>query len=123
MGVVLDDQFYLCDEAPLSKDFKNLITKIDDKDTIVIGEYINIRYRDVLKLGTKITKELKEKESAAYIEMIENGGQPKSTFDIDEEIKNNIFPVNQPMTIRYNASSCWDRMLISPNISLKNPQS
>ena len=66
-GIVLDSQLYLTDEAPVAKEYKDLIAKLDEKDTVVIGDYIDSRYRVFAKLGTKVVKELKEKESEFYL--------------------------------------------------------
>ncbi|MFA6010081.1 MAG: polyketide synthase, partial [Desulfobacteraceae bacterium] len=63
-GFVLDNQLYLCDEAPLSPSFKKLMAEVTETDTAVVGEAQNIRFRFFAKLGTKIVKTLKEKESA-----------------------------------------------------------
>ena len=64
-GFVLDNQLYLCDEAPLSEPFKKLISEITENDTVVVGESRSAKYRFFAKLGTKIVKTLKEKESLA----------------------------------------------------------
>jgi len=61
-GVVLDDQLYLSKEAPLSDDFKDVIAQMEEKDSVIIGQALNTRYRFFSKLGTKIVKTLKERE-------------------------------------------------------------
>ncbi len=62
-GVVLDNQLYLTKEAPLSPKFKELMGKLDENDSTVVGQSMNNQYRFFAKLGTKIVKTLKEKES------------------------------------------------------------
>ena len=88
-GIILDDQLYLTDEAPVAAEYKSLIAKLDEKDMIVLGEYIDNRYRVFSKLGTKITKELREKESIAYVEQSTN-------FDLSAEIKKNLIAIDKP---------------------------
>ena len=87
-GIVLNDQLYLTDEAPVSNDFKKIISTLEEKDTAIIGEYIGNRYRVFSKLGTKITKDLKEKESLAY-----SGNS--ADFNIDSEIKDNLLAIDK----------------------------
>jgi malonyl CoA-acyl carrier protein transacylase/acyl carrier protein len=62
-GVVLDDQLYLVDESPLSENFKDAVRKLEEKDSILVGQSLGRLYRFHTKLSTKIIKELKEKES------------------------------------------------------------
>ncbi len=62
-GIVLDDQLYTTDEAPLSQNFKELIANIKEGDSMVVGLPLEKRYRFFAKLGTKIVKELKGEES------------------------------------------------------------
>ncbi|MBW1867536.1 MAG: hypothetical protein JRI38_07320, partial [Deltaproteobacteria bacterium] len=61
-GVVLDDQLYLSQEAPLSDGFRDVIAHMEGKDSVTIGQTLNTRYRFFSKLGTKIVKTLKERE-------------------------------------------------------------
>ena len=61
-GVVLDDQLYLSKESPLSDGFKDVIAHMEEKDSVVIGQTLNTRYRFFSKLGTKIVKTLKARE-------------------------------------------------------------
>ena len=62
-GVVLDSQLYLTEEAPLSENFKKLMRSVEEGDSAVLGDSVNRSYRFFSKLGTKITKTLKEKET------------------------------------------------------------
>ena len=60
-GLVMDSQFLLTDEAPVSQNFKNLLSMVDESDSTQI-EYNDIDiYRVFAKLGTKIVKDLKLK--------------------------------------------------------------
>ncbi len=61
-GVVLDDQLYLSQEAPLSDGFRDVIAHMEGNDSVIIGQTLNTRYRFFSKLGTKIVKTLKERE-------------------------------------------------------------
>ncbi len=67
-GVVLDSQLYLADESPLSDNFRDLLRKVEENSSSVIGKATGIPYRFFAKLGTKIVKELKEKESVLAAE-------------------------------------------------------
>ena len=60
-GVVLDSQVWLCDESPLSENFKKLLSNIDENDSMEITTDRSHIYRVFAKLGTKIAKTLKEK--------------------------------------------------------------
>ncbi len=62
-GIVLDNQLYLTDEAPLSDNFKEVISSLNESDTQIIGDSLNRQYRFFAKLGTKVVKDLKEEES------------------------------------------------------------
>ncbi|MBP7496330.1 MAG: acyltransferase domain-containing protein, partial [Bacteroidales bacterium] len=83
-GVVLTDQLYLTEESPLSKDYKQFISKIDEKDTAVIGDSIENRYRFFARLGTKVVNELKEKENEIFVNSSQPGDHSKQLQGIVE---------------------------------------
>ncbi|MCP4692973.1 MAG: polyketide synthase, partial [Desulfobacterales bacterium] len=62
-GVALDNQLYLCDEAPLSDDYKGLMENIEDGDSVLVGDSLGVHYRFFAKIGTLVVKKLKERES------------------------------------------------------------
>jgi malonyl CoA-acyl carrier protein transacylase/acyl carrier protein len=88
-GVVLDDQLYLTDEAPVDESFKQIIRSIKENDSIVIGQTVGVQYRFFAKLGTKIVKDMAQKESF----MVEKTNAQQILYN---EIEANITPVNQP---------------------------
>jgi malonyl CoA-acyl carrier protein transacylase/acyl carrier protein len=88
-GVVLDDQLYLTDEAPVDESFKQLIRSIKENDSMVIGQTVGVQYRFFAKLGTKIVKDMAQKESF----MAEEANAPQILY---HEIEANISPINQP---------------------------
>jgi len=71
-GIVLDDQLYLTDESPLSDNFKKQISALDEKDTIVLGDLTSKRFRVFSKLGTEITKKIKDHELEVVLDNKEN---------------------------------------------------
>ncbi len=82
-GFVMDSQLYLCDEAPLAPNFRELINGVSETDTLVVGETLGTRYRFFARLGTKIVKTLKEKESVLV-------GQPDADTRMAAEVENAI---------------------------------
>ncbi|HNX59185.1 MAG TPA: hypothetical protein PKK43_08790, partial [Spirochaetota bacterium] len=62
-AIVLDSQLYLSDESPVSENFKKLLQTVEEGDSSFIGESMRYTFRFFSKLGTKITKDLKEEES------------------------------------------------------------
>jgi hypothetical protein len=62
-GIVLDSQLYCMEESPLSENFKKIMASVEEGDSTVVGEPLKRSYRFFSKLGTKITKDLKEMES------------------------------------------------------------
>ena len=90
-GIVLDSQFFLADEAPLSSNFKKLIENLEDNNTTVLGQNLGYNYRFFSKPGTKITKELKLKE----LEMIDNSDAKNVFYEV---IKSNIKKLNDNST-------------------------
>ena len=63
-GVVLDNQLYLTSQAPVAAAFQNTITKIEENDSVVVGGTLDAPYRFFSKLGTRITRDLKNREAA-----------------------------------------------------------
>ncbi|MCP3874854.1 MAG: polyketide synthase, partial [Desulfobacteraceae bacterium] len=60
-GLVMDNQFLMTDEAPVSGDFKKLLAMVDESDSTEIEYEGTDNYRVFAKLGTKIVKDLKLK--------------------------------------------------------------
>ncbi|MFH2058239.1 MAG: beta-ketoacyl synthase N-terminal-like domain-containing protein [Pseudomonadota bacterium] len=58
-GLVMDSQFLMTDEAPVSEPFKKLLAMVDESDSTEIIYNENDIYRVFAKLGTKIVKDLK----------------------------------------------------------------
>ncbi|MGD8243216.1 MAG: beta-ketoacyl synthase N-terminal-like domain-containing protein, partial [Desulfobacterales bacterium] len=61
-GIVLDNQLYLAQEAPLSTSYKELLQNLEEKDSTIIGHSLNAGYRFFAKLGTRIVKTLRDQE-------------------------------------------------------------
>ena len=60
-GLVMDSQFLLTDQAPVSQNFKKLLAVVDESDSTQIEYKEKQFYRVFAKLGTKIVKDLKLK--------------------------------------------------------------
>ncbi len=60
-GLVMDSQFLLTDEAPVSQNFKKLLSMVEESDSTQIEYNDTDIYRVFAKLGTKIVKDLKQK--------------------------------------------------------------
>ena len=88
-GIVLDNQLYLTDEAPLSPNFKELLGGIKEGDSTVIGDALEIKYRFFAKLGTKIVKDFKEEESHLK-------GRENSDLVLYNRITENVVSLNNP---------------------------
>ena len=58
-GLVMDSQFLMTDEAPVSDNFKKLLGMVDESDSTEIIFNEKDIYRVFAKLGTKIVKDLK----------------------------------------------------------------
>jgi acyl transferase domain-containing protein/acyl carrier protein/NAD(P)H-dependent flavin oxidoreductase YrpB (nitropropane dioxygenase family)/NADP-dependent 3-hydroxy acid dehydrogenase YdfG len=86
-GFVLDSQLYLCDEAPLSHSFKTLAREINETDTAVVGEAQDTRFRFFAKLGTKVVRTLKDRESAL-------AGNPEAVQLLLSDIEKEITPLD-----------------------------
>jgi acyl transferase domain-containing protein/NAD(P)H-dependent flavin oxidoreductase YrpB (nitropropane dioxygenase family)/acyl carrier protein/NAD(P)-dependent dehydrogenase (short-subunit alcohol dehydrogenase family) len=78
-GIVMDAQFYLTAESPLSSEFKTLLAGMEEGDTRVVGQSLQRAYRVFAKLGTRVVRTLKETESRV-------AGQP----DADEVLYGHI---------------------------------
>ncbi|WP_022667713.1 type I polyketide synthase [Desulfospira joergensenii] len=59
-GFVMDSQVLLCDEAPVSQNFKTLLAAVDEGDSTEIIIPGKDPFRVFAKLGTKIVKDLKQ---------------------------------------------------------------
>jgi len=68
-GLVMDSQLLLTDQAPVSRNFKNLLAIVDESDSTQIEYGDKAVYRVFAKLGTKIVKDLKLKA----VELGKNG--------------------------------------------------
>ncbi len=88
-GVVMDSQFLLADESPVSENFKKLLSNIDESDSLKISTNSNTIYRVFAKLGTKIAKELKEKA-------IILSDKPDAADTIYQEISSNLTALDNP---------------------------
>ncbi|MDY0131850.1 MAG: beta-ketoacyl synthase N-terminal-like domain-containing protein [Desulforegulaceae bacterium] len=89
-GIVLDSQLYLTDEAPVSKNFKNLLENLEEFDSDIIEDGSGKRFRFFSKLATKIVKDLKisdqiEGSSTVLYEKIK-----KSVTFLSETIENPV---------------------------------
>jgi hypothetical protein len=61
-GIVLDNQLYLAEEAPLAPVYKDVIRQLEEKDATIIGQSLKTRYHFFAKLGTRIIKTLRDRE-------------------------------------------------------------
>ena len=59
-GVVLDTQLLMADEAPVSNNFKTLLSMLDEGDSTDVGVLGGPIYRVFAKLGTRVVKDLKQ---------------------------------------------------------------
>ena len=66
-AVVLDSQLYLMDESPLSDNFRRLMNTVEEGDSTVVGDTMQTSFRFFSKLGTRVTKELKDEEAQLEI--------------------------------------------------------
>lgn len=86
-GIVLDNQLYLTEESPVGNNFKDLLLTATENDTTIIGEATGVQYRFFAKLGTKVVKSLKIKDSS----LADNSSGRGLIF---EEISKNINSLN-----------------------------
>ena len=61
-GLVLDNQLFLAEEAPLAPVYKDVIRQLEEKDATIIGQSLQVRYHFFAKLGTRIVKTLRDRE-------------------------------------------------------------
>ncbi len=61
-GIVLDNQLFLAQEAPLAPVYKDVIGQLEEKDATIIGQSLQVRYHFFAKLGTRIVKTLRDRE-------------------------------------------------------------
>ncbi|MCK5165039.1 MAG: nitronate monooxygenase, partial [Desulfobacula sp.] len=89
-GLVMDSQFLMTDQAPVSDNFKKLLAMVDESDSTEIIYNDQDIYRVFAKLGTKIVKDLKE-------QAIEFGDDPNGRQKVYESIVDNMtaFDVEQ----------------------------
>ncbi|WP_035236566.1 type I polyketide synthase [Desulfobacter vibrioformis] len=62
-GLVLDDQLYLAEDAPVSGPFKKVLEKMEETDTVILDGGGNTQHRVFAKPGTKIVQDLIKKIS------------------------------------------------------------
>ncbi|MBU8849611.1 MAG: acyltransferase domain-containing protein, partial [Desulfobacterales bacterium] len=82
-GLVMDSQFLMTDEAPVSDNFKKLLAMVDESDSTEINYKGSDIYRVFAKLGTKIVKDLK-------LAAVEFGDDPNGRQKIYEAIADNM---------------------------------
>lgn len=88
-GIVMDNQLYLTEEAPISKNFREVLGRLEDNDSVVLGKNLNRQYRFFSKLGTGIIKKLKTEESM----LLKNVDGDEKLYSA---IKNNFVALNDP---------------------------
>ncbi|MGD9733058.1 MAG: nitronate monooxygenase, partial [Desulfamplus sp.] len=96
-GVVLDSQVWLADESPLSENFRNLLSSLDESDSIEITTDSRNIFRVFAKLGTKIAKELKEKAILISANGVDD--------NLDEKLDNKLINDNLIETASNTAKS------------------
>ncbi|WP_299983457.1 type I polyketide synthase, partial [Desulfobacula sp.] len=82
-GLVMDSQFLMTDEAPVSDNFKKLLAMVDESDSTEITYKTLDSYRVFAKLGTKIVKDLKQ-------QAIEFSDDPNGRQKIYDSIVDNM---------------------------------
>ncbi len=83
-GFVMDSQFWLADEAPISKDLKQLMAQLDESDSTEVSLGEDILYRVFAKLGTLTVRKLKQ----YAVELTGNDQGPEKLYQrICEEVK------------------------------------
>jgi acyl transferase domain-containing protein/NAD(P)H-dependent flavin oxidoreductase YrpB (nitropropane dioxygenase family)/acyl carrier protein/NAD(P)-dependent dehydrogenase (short-subunit alcohol dehydrogenase family) len=82
-GLVMDSQFLMTDEAPVSDNFKRLLAMVDEGDSTQITCGSCDIYRVFAKLGTKIVKDLK-------LKAVEFNDDPKARQKVYQSIADNI---------------------------------
>ena len=87
-GLVMDSQFLMSQEAPVSENFKKLLGMVDESDSTEITYNNSDIYRVFAKLGTKIVKDLK-------LEAVEFGDDPRGKDKVYQSISDHITAVDQ----------------------------
>ena len=87
-GLVMDSQFLMTDEAPVSDNFKKLLAMVDESDSTEIIYNTRDIYRVFAKLGTKIVKDLKLKA----IEFFDDPDGRQKLYDV---ITSNMVALDQ----------------------------
>jgi len=87
-GLVMDSQFLMTEQAPVSENFKKLLGMVDESDSTEIAYNNNDIYRVFAKLGTKIVKELK-------LEAVEFGDDPQGKDRVYQSISDNMTAVDK----------------------------
>ncbi|CCK81789.1 type I polyketide synthase [Desulfobacula toluolica] len=82
-GLVMDSQFLMTDEAPVSDNFKKLLGMVDESDSTDITVDGSDIYRVFAKLGTKIVKDLK-------LKAVEFADDPQGRKKLYELIEDNM---------------------------------
>ena len=82
-GLVMDSQFLMTDEAPVSDNFKQLLAMVDESDSTEITCNDSDIYRVFAKLGTKIVKDLK-------LEAVEFGDDPRGKQTVYQSISDHM---------------------------------
>ncbi len=82
-GLVMDNQFLMTDEAPVSDNFKKLLAMVDESDSTEIIYNGQDIYWVFAKLGTKIVKDLKQ-------QAIEFSDDPNGRQKLYESIVDNM---------------------------------
>jgi NAD(P)H-dependent flavin oxidoreductase YrpB (nitropropane dioxygenase family) len=86
-GLVLDNQLFLAEEAPVCDEVRTLIMKLEESDSLSVADGSGVRRRFFSKLGTKIVKEMKKKaDSGTYSEKL------SSLYD---EVRKYYLPVDK----------------------------
>ena len=88
-GLILDDQLYLCDESPLAPRFKDLMTRVEEKDTVVVDTGGEGPCRVFGQLGTRVIKALKTMEAEALED-------PGAASRLREALVKGMAPMDDP---------------------------
>ena len=88
-GIVLDNQLYLAEEAPLAPVYKDVIRQLEEKDATIIGQSLKTRYHFFAKLGTRIIKTLRDRE-------IVLAGQEDADATLYREIETHMTDLRAP---------------------------
>ena len=109
-GLVLDNQLFLAEEAPLAPVYKDVIRQLEEKDATIIGQSLQVRYHFFAKLGTRIVKTLRDRE-------IQLAGGEDADGQLYREIEAHIADLSAPSDTLCKASFTWGRTRFSPATS------